>query len=273
MFAFGAIFSAESTAQAASPLHVYLPTMFDNTLLSPQRNWLVVVWLAWALMLFGGWILGTPTAVAPQRMPVWTRMASSALLVVAAWSLALFARGTTAWHYALLVAAGMSFGLLGDLFMARLIPVGDRVLGGIGAFGLGHLFYVGAFLLLANRAGLDNARARWGALVAWWLVGLVGWYLAVYRGGQGGALQWPALVYALLLATTTGLATGLALQQHALVGLALGAALFLLSDLILAAQLFSGLDFRGIGDLVWLTYGPGQMLIVYSVAVALRLLR
>ncbi|MGB0384348.1 MAG: lysoplasmalogenase family protein [Ardenticatenaceae bacterium] len=68
------------------------------------------------------------------------------------------------------------------------------------------------------------------------------------------------------LATTTGLATALALQTSAFVWLAIGAALFLFSDLILAAQLFNGLHFRLIGDLVWLTYGPGQMMIVYSLA-------
>lgn len=50
--------------------------------------------------------------------------------------------------------------------------------------------------------------------------------------------------------------------------LALGGALFLLSDLILAGDMFSDLFFRLIGDVVWLTYGPGQMLIVYSVGAA-----
>ena len=51
--------------------------------------------------------------------------------------------------------------------------------------------------------------------------------------------------------------------------LALGAALFLLSDLILAGEMFSGLSFPLIGDAIWLTYGPAQMLIVYSVAAVL----
>jgi hypothetical protein len=33
-------------------------------------------------------------------------------------------------------------------------------------------------------------------------------------------------------------------------------------------QLFNGWHFRGIGDVVWLTYGPGQMLIVAGVFFA-----
>ena len=38
-------------------------------------------------------------------------------------------------------------------------------------------------------------------------------------------------------------------------------------DLILAAQLFSGLAFPLIGDVIWLTYGPAQALIVYAATV------
>lgn len=60
--------------------------------------------------------------------------------------------------------------------------------------------------------------------------------------------------------------TALALQTSAFVWLAIGAALFLFSDLILAAQLFNGLHFRLIGDVVWRGEGPGQMMIVYSLA-------
>jgi hypothetical protein len=44
----------------------------------------------------------------------------------------------------------------------------------------------------------------------------------------------------------------------------LGGALFLISDLILAFRLFHG-SFYMAGDAVWLTYGPGQMLIVFSI--------
>jgi len=63
------------------------------------------------------------------------------------------------------------------------------------------------------------------------------------------------------------LASGLAVQAPAFVPLALGSALFLLSDLILAAQLFSGVHFYLIDDIVWLTYGPAQALIVYTASV------
>jgi hypothetical protein len=118
--------------------------------------------------------------------------------------------------------------------------------------------------------GLTNGTARWGALAVWLLIGVVGWYLVVGRGSDATLLHWVALPYALLLAGTAGVGTGLALQNGAFAPLAVGAALFLLSDLILAGELFSGLRFRLIGDVVWLTYGPAQMLIVYTAGVLLR---
>lgn len=243
-----------------------------NTLDTPlQRWWLIGLLIAWAILLFGGFLLGHSPADNQPRMPLWTRIGSSIILVIAAWSLAWFGRQSETRTALLLVAVGMSLGFLGDLFMAELLRLGHRVLSGIGAFGLGHLVYIAAFLLLATNLRVDpqpltpNPQPlRYVAWAAWLLFGVVGWYFIVFRGQQATTLHYAALPYALLLASTAGVATGLALLQSAYIPLAAGAALFLTSDLILAAQLFNGLRFPFIGDVIWLTYGPAQMLIVYS---------
>ena len=237
-----------------------------------QRYWLIGLLLLWAVLLFGGFIFGS-AGEASRRMPTWTRMASSATLVVAAFSWYAFSRGTPAGGYAMLIAIGMTFGFLGDLALAGLLPGGRNVIGGIAAFGIGHIFYIAAFLRYSNQAGLDVPR-RWSALAVGLRIGLVGWFFIVYRGaaatGEGvTVIHWIALPYALLLATTAGLATGLALADGRFIPLAVGAALFLISDLILAGDMFSGLSFPLIGDVIWLTYGPAQMLIVYSVGYVL----
>jgi hypothetical protein len=184
----------------------------------------------------------------------------------------LFTQGQLANAYSLPIAIGMTLGFIGDLFMAQLIPLKDYVIGGIGSFGLGHITYIIAFNNFGtNRLGIIVYEyGRWFPLIFWWLVGSIGWYLVVFRGRKHTFLHYAALPYALLLATTAGLATALASQVPTFFPLAIGTALFLLSDLILAAQLFNGLHFRMIGDVVWLTYGPAQMLIVYSVASAWR---
>jgi hypothetical protein len=224
-------------------------------------------------MLFGGFILGS-TGDAARRMPTWTRMASSATLVVAAFSWYTFGRATPAGGYALFIAIGMTFGLVGDLLLAGVLPGGRNVIAGIAAFGVGHVFYITAMVRLATAAGLTSPGPRWVALAVWLLVGLVGWYVVVWRGAAAAGIaptvvHWIALPYALLLATTAGIAMGLALQDGRFIPLGLGAALFLLSDLILAGQMFSGLIFPLISDAIWLTYGSGQMLIVYSIGAAL----
>jgi YhhN family len=224
----------------------------------------------WAIFLFGGFVFGRRNAEGTRRMPTWTRIASSFTLVVAAWLWYAFTRETSVGGYALLIALGMTLGFLGDLFLAPLLPVAQPTLAGIAAFGLGHVAYLVALVGFANAHSLNAPGPRWAALAVWLLIGMVGWYLVIFRGQKATVLHWAALPYALLLASLAGVATGLALQSALFLPLAVGAALFLLSDLILAGELFAGLSFPLIGDVIWLTYGPAQALIVYSTASALR---
>ncbi len=238
---------------------------------NPQRYWLIALLVLWAILLFGGFLFGHESVT--QRMPRWARMASSATLVVAGFSWYYFAPAGFAKTYAIFIAVGMTFGFLGDLILAGLLPGGRNVLAGMTAFGIGHIFYIIAIVRYSNQIGLDEPARRWGALAVWLLIAVVAWYFLIFRGQETTVLHWAALPYALLLASTAGFATGLALQAPAFTLLAVGAALFLFSDLILGAQLFSGLTFNSIGDVIWLTYGPGQMLIVYSVGTAVQFLR
>lgn len=232
---------------------------------SPQRKWLLVLIGLWALFLFGGFFFGAPSESYSHRMPTWTRMASSFALVVAGWSWFAFSRQQLVNRYALLISLGMLFGFLGDLFLASVLPAPNRVLTGIAAFAVCHVFYILAIAGFANRFKLNDPAARWGMLLLWWLIGLAGWFFVVFRGQDPTLVHWVALPYALLLASTAGLGSGLAWQDRRFIPLALGGALFLLSDLILAGDMFSDLFFPLIGDVVWLTYGPAQMLIVYSI--------
>lgn len=234
----------------------------------PQIAWLLALFIAWAFLLFGGlWAQPEPGRLG--RMPRSRRMLSSLMLVAAGWSLALFSRNTQAASYAALIALGMTLGFVGDLFMANLMPGSQPVLGGMAAFGLGHVAYIAAGLRASATYGLDAVAPRAIAWIVWLAVGLVGWYVAVMRGPERTVLHWMALPYALLLSSTAGIATGLAVQSGAFLPFALGGALFLLSDLILAAGLFSGWRHPRRDDIVWLLYGPGQMLIVYGVGIRL----
>ena len=182
--------------------------------------------LLWAAFLFGGFLFGKPDAGRTRRMPTWTRLASSMALVLAAWSCSLFTQGTSLGTFSLLIAIGMSLGCLGDFLLAELVPLPQPVLGGMAAFGLGHIAYIAALLLVGNQLHLTAPAARFGAWAAWVLIGLLGWSFLVLRGHTPTLLHWAALPYALLLASTAGFATGLALQEASFLPLALGAALF-----------------------------------------------
>jgi YhhN family len=234
-----------------------------------QRWWVFGLLIAWGSLLFGGFAFGKTNTEGTRRMPTWTRMGSSFALVIAGWSWYLFVQDGPVGGFALLIAIGMTLGCVGDLFLARLFPLPQPTLWGIGAFGLGHVMYIAALVSFGNQNGLMAPGQVWGAWIGWLLIGLLGWYFMVFRGQKPTLLHWAALPYALLLASTAGFAWGLALQTSVFVPMAIGAALFLLSDLILAAELFNGLRFRLIGDVVWLTYGPAQALIVYGVNSAL----
>ncbi len=226
--------------------------------------------ILWAMLLFGGFAFGKLWVDRTRRMPVWTRMASSLTLVIAAWLIYLFTRATPATVYTLPIAFGMTFGFLGDLFMARIISIEQYVLGGMGSFGIGHLFYVAGFLLTTAALPLELSAAP---VVIWWLIGVIGWWIAVWRGvTERTVMHRVALPYALLLASTAGFATSMAVADARFFPLAVGAALFLLSDLLLAARLFRGVFFPLIDDVVWLTYGPAQMLIVFSSLSVLSIL-
>ncbi len=234
------------------------------------RFWFLALLLLWAALLFGGFAMGKLDAKRERRMPMWTRLASSATLVIAAWSWWLVSRGTTTALFGLLIAVGMTLGCLGDLLMARLLGGSQYLLRGMAAFGLGHVAYIAAGLIYGSSHGLAARMPLLTAWGGWLLIGAAGWFFVIFRGQQPNPLHWIALPYALLLAGTAGVATGLALQQVRLLPMALGAVLFLISDLILAAHLFSHRRFRGVDDLIWLTYGPGQMLIVYAVGAAME---
>ena len=230
-----------------------------------QQFWLLGLLFLWALLLFGGFAFGKLNEDRSRHMPTWTRIGSSLALVVAAWSWYLFTLGTSVSVLSLCLAIGMTLGCLGDFFLAGALPL----LGGIAAFGLGHIAYIVGLLFFANQQGLDAPGPRWAAWGVWLLIGALGWYFIVFRGSKATILHRAALPYALLLASTAGVATGLALQAPAFIPLAVGAALFFASDLILAAQIFNHRFFPLIGDVIWLTYGPAQALIVYAMVSAL----
>jgi len=229
---------------------------------------LAVLLLVWGLLLAAG---VTSQVLDLGLMSRIGRLGSSAVLVLAGWVwYAVSAGNQRVKPYPMLIALGMTLGFIGDLFNADLIPIPlpDPVLGGIASFALGHVAYMWGIVTFANKHRICTPSDWLKGIIPWQAVGFLGWLAVAFPAYEKSILVWPALPYSLLLAGTAGCATAMFLGHRKFLGLALGGGLFLLSDLILAFRLFGG-DFPMAGEAVWLTYGPGQMLIVYSIGAAL----
>jgi hypothetical protein len=227
----------------------------------------------WAALLILGFVFGRLDEERINRIPRANKILSSAILVICAliWWLA-GAASTPLADYAALLFFGMAFSFIGDVIMAQLLPLPQYVLFGMGAFGAAHVLYISGYLRLGGVLGLQDGRARAIGLVVLLVLAVLLWWTLIRSPRTPAVLNYGSLGYALLLAAMAGLAVSLALQETRFVPLALGALLFLVSDVFLGHRLFQGGKFFLMGDLVWMTYIVGQLLIVFSTATGLRLL-
>jgi len=174
------------------------------------------------------------------------KTAATALLAAAALPL-----GAPLW-----VAVGLALGALGDLALSR--PGQRSFLIGMAAFAAGHLAYAWLFLRVGTNDPLIVP-----SLVVLVLAGSTEFWLAP----RTGALKWPVRGYVLVI--TAMMLAALTLPGRAL-PVMLGAALFLLSDLLLALDLFCReRPSPWLSRAVWLCYWGGQALITLGAASTL----
>ncbi len=104
---------------------------------------LIILLFLLQLVLFIAGILGPWRDRKPTgRLPRAARMLLSFSLVVAAFLI--LQTGSNIPVYARWVFFGMCASFIGDLVMARLIPMPNRLIGGMLAFGVAHLLYITA---------------------------------------------------------------------------------------------------------------------------------
>ncbi len=164
-----------------------------------------------------------------------------------------------------LIPLGLALGALGDLFLAL---KGERMfLAGVGAFGLGHLAYAGGFLLRSGDLGFDGVSGVESAVLAALAALLVS--TEVWLAPRTGDLRGPVRGYVGLIGLM-GMAAVLLPAVPGQGALRWGATLFILSDLMLAVQLFVTRDpalRRGLALALWPAYWGGQALIAWGAVV------
>ena len=240
---------------------------------SPCREIFYALLALWAVLLIVGLAFGPVDRVHMRRIPLLNRMASSLILVLCGW-LWWWAgtRGTPLAGYGVLIAAGMTAGFLGDLIMAQVIPTPNRVIVGMAAFGVGHIVYIAAYLRLGDALGASDGGTRFVSIIVLLAIGLTMWRRFVHSPQASRGLNYGSLAYSLLISAMLGMAIALAIHEPALRLLAIGAALFTLSDLILGNEVVRENHWYPVGDVVWMTYIVGQALIVFSSTSVLRLM-
>jgi hypothetical protein len=224
------------------------------------------LWLLWF-----GLLPCTFGAILITGQSDWSRFwgISSAVLSIAAWINWGLHRRDPFGRACALIALGMTLGMLADLYGAfRVLRFTEPLTVIIPLFALGHVAYIGGMMLLARRLNLIH-RPGWGkafaSLVVFYdLAGLVLWATLVRPSTDLPHMHVPTAVYTIFLSTAAAVMAAVACVDRRFLVVGIGGFLFLLSDAFLAVRLFQD-DWHGMGDLCWITYGIGQMLIVYGV--------
>ena len=163
----------------------------------------------------------------------------------------------------ILLAIALALGALGDFYLSRAGQ--GAFLKGVAAFALAHAVYIALFVELPGGAGLFALSIPgWAGVVS--LLALAA-STPVWLLPHAGPLKGPVAGYVAII-TAMGIAALHLAGDFSLA--AIGAGLFLGSDLILSVQMFrlraDSLAYRVARQLVWPLYWGGQALIAYGVA-------
>lgn len=156
-----------------------------------------------------------------------------------------------ALHRNFMLAVALAFGTAGDVFLASQFQ--EAFMLGLSAFLIGHLVYIW-IIWPARISWAQVSNIRWTAIGMVAGLGLLqGAYLLPHVWG----LDVPVVIYTAILMVMTALAIASSYPLHLV---ALGAALFFLSDLVLGLSFFSP-DIDVPRWLNWFLYYPGQLLL------------
>ncbi len=233
---------------------------------------LITVLFLFQLALFAVGILGpwsdAPARATNGRLPLAARMLLSFSLLVAAFII--WQSGAKQPAYAQWVMLGMLASFIGDLIMARLIPLPNRLIGGMIAFGIAHALYINAYVETIQTISSIDPYNRWitGLSLGFGFYGVVsifGWWLLIRNPQKEAAINIGALVYGLWIGTMASFALALATAVGGAFWItALGGLLFVASDFIIGVTEIRGISLKNANDWVWLTYVAAQMGIVYA---------
>ncbi|MGL4820793.1 MAG: lysoplasmalogenase, partial [Bacilli bacterium] len=221
-----------------------------------------------SLLLIVSSVLGVRRARALHQtqavLPLTVRMILTFTLSSAAWLIYLTdssgAPGTYSWW----IAIGMSCSTVGDLVMASVIKVPNRLVGGIIAFAFAHASYTIAFHSLHTALAFESRLLVISICVSS-LIALSLWRILGYAPDVSKALNFSSALYAIFIMSMGIAASFVAIFSHGVwVWPAIGAWLFIVSDALIALTEIRHLPIRHSAIWVWITYVFAQILILYG---------
>jgi uncharacterized membrane protein YhhN len=230
--------------------------------LNPASAIVLLGYIAIPVVLIIAFVFGHYNQERTRRTIKPLRLSTSWILVVCAWII--FVTSSTLRTPALLIALGMTFGAIGDLVLADVIPLPKRMISGIIVFSIGHLCYIVGFVQVASELGLNNPFSGSLVWVAFVIVAALLWFFLIYNPAKSRVLNVGSLFYGWLIAIMAGTATALALSDPRFTPTAIGGVLFLISDIILGNRELRDNGWFLVHDVVWVLYIAGQALIVLT---------
>jgi uncharacterized membrane protein YhhN len=234
--------------------------------LNPAYTIVLLGYVAIPVVLIIAFIFGHYNPERTRRTIKPLRLSTSWILVACAWLI--YATSTTLRTPALLIALGMTFGAIGDLVLADVIPLPKRMISGIIVFSIGHLCYIAGFVQAAQTLGLNNPFTGSLLWVAFVIAAAFLWFFLIYNPAKSRVLNIGSLFYGWLIAIMAGTATALALSDPRFTLTAIGGVLFLISDIILGNRELRDNGWFLVHDVVWVIYITGQALIVLTPVLA-----
>ncbi len=231
-------------------------------MLNPANVLVFLGYVAIPVVLFIAVIFGRYNQERTRRTIKPLRLSTSWILAACAWII--FATSITLRAPALLIALGITFGALGDLVLADVIPLPKRMISGIIVFSIGHLCYIAGFSQTAQALGLNDPFAGSLLWVVFVIVAALLWFFLIYNPAKSRVLNLGSLFYGWLIAIMAGTATALALSDPRFTLTAIGGILFLISDIILGNRELRDNGWFLVHDVVWVLYITGQALIVLT---------
>jgi hypothetical protein len=196
-----------------------------------------------------------------RSLPISLSMAISFSLAISA-AVVWFTASSSLKSYCMWILIGMLFSTLGDIIMAGLIKVPDRLIFGMLSFGITHVLYIAAFIGKIAQKGNGLYVIPF---IAYIIILIILWSRYIYRSSAEIFLKIAVLIYGTIIAYMAASAFNLSIHWGGTWWLAAaGGLLFFLSDIIIALAEIGRVYIKDRNLVIWITYILGQGCIIYS---------